>query len=428
MDDLGKALEERRRSFQPSPGGFDRLAARRRRQRRERTVAAVSALVLAGAGLYAVTQALRPGGRLNAHVPISPRDAARLHLVWTAPIESGFASSIAAGDHEVYVHSTHKGLSAFPSSCPTRQCDPLWTTPLLGPGTEAAPIVVGSRVYVTSDRLVGFPASCAVRLGQCAPIVTEPAPVRGQQLSAPAVWGDRIYVGAMDGRLLAYATGCDKRSGCGPVWAARTGGSLLNSTPAISHGLVYVMSDRLYAFPVACPQLCRPRWVAAISDAFTAPVSGGGMAFVSHDDRLFAFSPSCAEGGRACRPSWTFQDPAGVALSTPTVLGGMVYVLGSRLFAFPTTCGAGGIVCAPRWSGDIGATGFTAPPTAADGLIFVSGERLLAFPATCPSMTCRAVWESGAAGQALARPVATPDTLYVASAEGKLSAFEVGAR
>ena len=83
-------------------------------------------------------------------------------------------------------------------------------------------------------------------------------------------------------------------------------------------------------------------------------------------------------------------------------------------------------MCAPRWSGSIGATGFTAPPTAADGLIFVSGGRLLAFPASCPSTTCRPLWESAAGGQALARPVATSDTLYVVSVEGELSVFAVG--
>jgi hypothetical protein len=61
-----------------------------------------------------------------------------------------------------------------------------------------------------------------------------------------------VYVGSLDQKLYAFdAAGTTSCSGspksCTPLWTATTGGQVVSS-PAVSHGAVYVGADKLYAF------------------------------------------------------------------------------------------------------------------------------------------------------------------------------------
>jgi hypothetical protein len=60
--------------------------------------------------------------------------------------------------------------------------------------------------------------------------------------SSPAVANGVVYVGSSDGKLYAYAVGCNSGGGtCSPLWTATTG-SGVESSPAIANGVVYVGS------------------------------------------------------------------------------------------------------------------------------------------------------------------------------------------
>jgi hypothetical protein len=61
-----------------------------------------------------------------------------------------------------------------------------------------------------------------------------------------------VYVGGTDHKLYAYGVGCASGGGiCSPLWTATTG-SYMESSPAVSNGVVYVGSDddKLYAFGI----------------------------------------------------------------------------------------------------------------------------------------------------------------------------------
>ncbi|MFN2543285.1 MAG: PQQ-binding-like beta-propeller repeat protein [Actinomycetota bacterium] len=431
MDDLRRQLEDRRRAFAAPQDGLDRLTALRRRRQRRRAASSALAVLAAVGGLFVVIRAISGTDEAprRATSALTPRTVTRLWIAWTGPVESGFSAGLAVGPDEVFVHEVHAGLSAFPRTCSAARCAPDWTTALIGPTTPGAtaPALSAGRAFVTSDRLTVFPQACGLRAGTCAPAVAERPPLPGRQLSAPTVSSGLVYVGTDDGRLIAYSAACDRTEGCGPVWSATTGGSLLNSTPSVSDGNVYVMSDRLYAFPAACGRSsrCRPRWTAASTDPLTAPASGDGMVFVSRGPQLLAFPASCTS---PCPPAWTFRDPGDDFLTSPVVAGGTVYVLGTKLFALPARCGDAGGSCLASWTGAIGTSGATAPVTVRGGLVFVSAGRLMAFPTACPTAECRALWSSRPSSGTLSRASVTGNAVYVVSSEGLVTAYEVGAR
>lgn len=69
-------------------------------------------------------------------------------------------------------------------------------------------------------------------------------PTGGDIISSPAVAGNEIYFGSLDGRLYAV----DRINGL-KLWDAATGDEI-DSSPAVADGMVYVGSfdGKLYAF------------------------------------------------------------------------------------------------------------------------------------------------------------------------------------
>ena len=62
-----------------------------------------------------------------------------------------------------------------------------------------------------------------------------------------------VYVGSQDGKLYAYAVGCNSGDGtCSPIWSYTTGGAI-HSSPAVANGVVYVGSDDGYLYAFGLP-------------------------------------------------------------------------------------------------------------------------------------------------------------------------------
>jgi hypothetical protein len=114
--------------------------------------------------------------------------------------------------------------------------------------------------------------------------------------SSPAVANGVVYVGSSDGKLYAYAVGCNSGGGtCSPLWTATTG-SGVESSPAIANGVVYVGSEdhKLYAYAVGCNSgggSCTPLWTATTGiSIWSSPAVADGVVYVgSYDDKLYAF-------------------------------------------------------------------------------------------------------------------------------------------
>jgi hypothetical protein len=198
-------------------------------------------------------------------------------------------------------------------------------------------------------------------------------------------------------------------------------------TPGSDHGLalppivdsntVYVDSSGffVYAFSTSCAsggRSCVPDWISAGTSkrAGTLPATSGiggrvvwpvaaanGVLYESAVDQgVLAYPESCGTEAASCRPLWVGAFK-GVP-SSPVVANEVVYVFaGGHLYAFPTACGTDGKTCTPLWSASTPAAGShqTSHVVAAGGFVYVTvGRSVYAFSATCSSARCAPVWQA----------------------------------
>jgi outer membrane protein assembly factor BamB len=437
MSELRDELNRIGRPFEPEPGGFERLSSRRRRRRLTRQTGSISlALFLAAGGLLVAVRALGPRDATRpaaASAPITAQNIGRLTLGWTGSTGAEPGAAISVGSGEVLVGSPHDLLTAFPSSCRTRRCGPLWSASgvIAMGGPTSAPVLSRGTAFVASHGLGAFPERCGRDASACAPSWTANARLPVRWMTTPVLANGRLYVGTDDGRLLTFAMTCASADRtCPPVGSTRVGIGGISATPVAAGGDVYVVSDRLYDLPASCAGagLCAPRWSAPIGPFASQPVAGDGSVYLTNDERLLAFRTSCGNGGATCRPDWTFAAEDRSALSPPAVANGIVYVAGSHLYALPSGCARDGGSCAPLWRSRVAVPASTAPAVA-NGLVFLSsGGRVVAFADGCrsASATCSPVWVSGRLEPELSAPAIGPSGVFVMGASGTLYAFVVG--
>jgi hypothetical protein len=183
------------------------------------------------------------------------------------------------------------------------------------------------------------------------------------------------------------------------AWAGAVQGN--PSAPAIADGTVYVVADRLYAFPLACvaePDPCQPAWTGAIgTPSSQTPVVADGVVVAVSDAGMYAFDASCS--GPTCSPLWTAPSPAlkvvedyVAAYSVPAVADSSLYAAGGDgLYVFPIRCRDDGGTCRPEWIGT--GLGSEQTPAIGDRLVYVGSHMgLEAFPLTCERSRCDRSW------------------------------------
>jgi eukaryotic-like serine/threonine-protein kinase len=160
----------------------------------------------------------------------------------------------------------------------------------------------------------------------------------GRVLSSPVVSGDMVFVGSTDGHLYAI----DKTSGT-QRWKFATQGPI-SSSPAVSGGLVYISSvdGKVYAVDA---DLGTKRWEFATKGErrFTAPGIHGA---IPRTERM--------------------PDPFDVFLSSPTVVGGTLYIGSGDQNVYALEAATGTL----RWSfaaGDV----VHSSPAVANGLVYI---------------------------------------------------------
>jgi outer membrane protein assembly factor BamB len=278
--------------------------------------------------------------------------------------------------------------------------------------------------------------------------------VGGNIQSNPAIVSGVVYVGSANGKLFAFAAGCAGDDGtCNPLWTATTGGSI-KSSPAVVNGVVYVGSadDKLYAFDAAgpdadcsgTPRVCTPLWTATTAGIVdSSPAVSAGVVYVgSEDSSLYAFDAagvtrcSGVAPSKTCLPIWTGVTGFGIG-SSPSVSGGVVYV-GSedhKLYAFNVGCGSGGAICSPAWTATTNGAVFSAPAVTG-GAVYVGTNNgtLYAYDAAgvtgcsgvAPARTCTALWTGATTGFIYDSPAVANGVVYVGATDDKLYAFAVG--
>ena len=192
-------------------------------------------------------------------------------------------------------------------------------------------------------------------------------------------------------------------------WTATTGSSI-HSSPAVANGMVYVGSDKLYAFNATTGKTL---WTASTGAGIgSSPAVASGVVYIGCDDhKLYAFNAITGE------PLWTVSTGDRVG-SSPTVTGGVVYV-GSwdhSFYAFNAATGE------PLWtaSADPGYWIFSSPAVA-NGVVYVGSydHKLYAFNAA----TGKRLWTASTGYWIFSSPAVANGMVYIGSDDHKLYAF-----
>jgi outer membrane protein assembly factor BamB len=195
------------------------------------------------------------------------------------------------------------------------------------------------------------------------------------------------------------------------AWTAATD-NVVASSPTVDSGVAYISSeDKLYAFSAngatgcsGTPKTCKPLWTGAIigdspGDS-VSPTVANGVVYVegnyTDENMLYAFSATgttgCSGTPKTCKPLWTAATD-GYPDSAPAVADGVVYIGSSDgdLYAFSAD-GTTGCSGTPKTCTPLWA-GLTdgyvnSSPAVADGVVYVMSDKLYAFSTAPGSTNC----------------------------------------
>ena len=177
--------------------------------------------------------------------------------LWVGETDGYVINSPAVSNGVVYAGGADARLYAFDADgCGSASCSALWTGPVSGPIYASSPAVANGMVYVASFDAAPTSFLNAFAADGCGGPVCEPLwrGTGGHFLnSSPAVAYGNVYIGSGDGTLRVYpANGCG-RAFCPTSWIANAAGPVatMESAPMVAKGVVYVgeNNQRIYGFP-----------------------------------------------------------------------------------------------------------------------------------------------------------------------------------
>jgi outer membrane protein assembly factor BamB len=241
---------------------------------------------------------------VGTKVSLDALDAATGALRWTAPIGSR-VSSPAVDNGVVYVSVDDGTLYAFDAATGSIR----WVFPL--GSSPSSPAVVNGVVYATSsDWLLAVDSATGLALW-AAPYGGTQAPAVANGVVYVVGSGGRLYAfdataSANCSDLPGFPTWPFAPKSCEPLWRAPTLG--VASSPAVANGVVYLSSTSLspgyeiqsaaQAFDAAgngncsgTPKVCAPLWTDNIGDAWppSSPAIANGVVYMP-SDRLYAYA------------------------------------------------------------------------------------------------------------------------------------------
>jgi outer membrane protein assembly factor BamB len=243
------------------------------------------------------------------------------------------------------------------------------------------PAVRGGHVYTASldGNLYAFPTNC---VGTCTPTWAVPVGRWERTRRRPSQW-EHLHRWIRRSHIrLDATTGAE-------LWSAQINppnvADPLNFAPAVSDGRVFVSGDHgVYAFPGSCSTPCAPLWVAKtqFSPAAAPTIAGGSVLVGDYQGTVYAID--------AATGIVKWKGPVTPTPHAIAVARGIAYVTsgGGELVAF-AVAGCGEAVCSPLWtSAPSGLALFT--PTIANGVVYVGAldfiytqGDVVAYPTTC---------------------------------------------
>ncbi|MBI2917521.1 MAG: membrane protein insertion efficiency factor YidD [Chloroflexi bacterium] len=249
----------------------------------------------------------------------------------------------------------------------------------------------------------------ALVLGACVP--GRQRPVGGW--SGPEPVGSAVYVGTMEGRLLALEVKPEARA---KLWEFPPAGQkeleAIYTSPLVVQGRAYFgdfegkvhaldasSGDQVWEFDMGAPVFAG----LAQGDSVVVAASAGG--------RVVALSAETGE------PRWSFDGARDGVWATPAVAGGTVFVASLDHFLYALDLGSG----QRRWTFEARGA-LAAEPLVSGDLVYQGsfGQRLYALNAR----DGRLVWEFAGDGWFWGRPVVVDGTLYAPSLGRRLYALD----
>jgi len=229
------------------------------------------------------------------------------------------------------------------------------------------------------------------------------ATTNGNIYSSPAVVDGIVYITSE--KLYAF----DATTGQ-TLWSMPTGGGS-SSSPAVANGVVYVGSGvnntQLYAFNATTG---KPLWSAPTSAIQSSPTVVDGVVYVgSVDKNLYAFN---ATTGAVL---WS-APTAGPIYCSPAVANGVVYIgsYNSNLYAFNASTGAV-LWPVPTLSNDLS----DSSPAVVNGIVYIASAKLYAFNTT----TGKLLWSASIGSGTQSSPAVANGVVYIGSGDNNLYGF-----
>ena len=209
--------------------------------------------------------------------------------------------------------------------------------------------------------------------------------------SSIAVGSNSAYVGSSDGYLYSY------RRPAGVFRGRVKTGRGIQSSPAIAGGIVYFGSNDGYLYALNVRTGGRVwRVKTGLLVGSSSPTVVGGVVYIGTLTDVQMGGALFAIDARSGAVLWTADLLSSASASSPSVVGDTVYIGNSNgnVLAYPTACET---PCRPKWLYELGNGLEMGTPVVADGKIFVSadsegGSFVYALPASCGEFVCEPLW------------------------------------
>jgi hypothetical protein len=262
--------------------------------------------------------------------------------------------------------------------------------------------------------------------------------------------GPNVYTGGPNS-LEAF----DANSGA-LLWTAAVGATTFGAptlgAPAVANGVVYIVTDKLYAFDAngvtncsGSPTVCQPLWTnggtGTTSNVTTtiSSVVANGMVYVA--DAVYDANgvTNCSGTPKVCQPLFAATGFGGQPNSS-AVSNGVLYLTNTsgQLFAYSaggtTNCSGTPTLCSPLWTASLGSATTSSQPAVSGGVVYAESiNELLAFDANgvtnCSGTptTCSPLWtaalDASSPPELAALPLAVANGIVYATANG-VQAFD----
>ena len=285
---------------------------------------------------------------------------------------------------------------------------------------------------------------------------------QGKIVSSPAVIDGRVYIGSRDNNLYAL----DKDTGT-LLWKFKTGG-WVDSSPALNKGKVYFSSKdgNLYCLDADKGSLI---WKYQTKGAdCSSPVLGDNKVFsASGFPNKFIYAVNAENGEEVWRKDtqqmvysspalskdkvyigsndgniycldkdkgdilWKYHTTGGVYFSSPAIEGGRLYIATGNFdwSVYALDLESGKLIWKYVIEDKKPTPNYVSSPALGDGKIFIVAGYTQQYLYCLDSKSGKLIWKKELSSASRlgfsSSPVVTQDTVYVASAEGKLKAFEI---